>query len=84
MKLKRNFNPETHKLDERSMKKVLGAPDECRDTLLLKQTFIKLVEEQLEEIKNKEKNYKFLKKFDSADPDDHLNDQIGDVEKQLL
>ena len=47
MELKQNFNPEQHKLDELSMKKVLGAPAHYSDSLLLKQTFLKLVDEQL-------------------------------------
>jgi len=66
------------------MKKVLGAPDNYPDTALLKQTFFKMIDKQLQDIKDKEKNYEFLNTFDFAFSDQHLGQPMGDVEQQLL
>ena len=82
--LKRHFDPEQHKIDELGMKKVLGVPANYHYTPLLKQTFLKVIDQQLQEFKEKEKSYKFLQNMEFDFDDEHLNEQMGDVEQQLL
>lgn len=58
----RVYDPMTRELDFACMKRVLGAPKDYDDKAEMKRMLLKLMENQMEQITETEKSYKFLKK----------------------